>query len=149
MFKSGRSAACRPKDMLEHGAERKARGCSHIHLRSSLTKSERTSGKAASGFRSEAAAGAPRLRLQPKNRLYQRMYLQTLPHNERVDLVVFQEAHPSKVVSVNLPHLNNNWNFKISSTATMQAPCPFAKKFPSWIKAFSTQNKKTLVQMPA
>ena len=87
MFESGRSAACRPKDMLEHGAQRQARGSSDIHERSSLTKGERTSGKAASGFHSEAGAGTPRVRLQPKIRLYQRRYLQTLPHNERVDLI--------------------------------------------------------------
>ena len=48
IVKSSRSAASRPKDMLEHGAQRQARGCSHIHERSRLTKGERTGGKAAS-----------------------------------------------------------------------------------------------------
>ena len=36
IVKSGRSDACRPRDMLENGAQRQARGCSHIHERSSL-----------------------------------------------------------------------------------------------------------------
>ena len=33
------------------------------------TKGERTSGEAASGYKSEAGAGAPRVRLSPYNRL--------------------------------------------------------------------------------
>ena len=51
------------------------------------TSGERTSGKAASGYKSEAGAGAPQVRLPPYIRLYQRVYLQTLPHNKRIDLL--------------------------------------------------------------
>ena len=47
------------------------------------TPGERTSGKAASGYKSEAGAGALRVRLLPYIRLHQRTYLQTLPQDHK------------------------------------------------------------------